>query len=287
MKDFLIRAIQKIYLALHWCRKTFLPFLKAKHIPFANAIIGKIMRMRMKRITTKHGFTLYLDDADSLALSYNKQYEAEETQFFVDNVKEGMRIVDVGANIGYYTTLFSRLVGPTGFVTAFEPDPTNFSLLKKNCEVNGCNNVKLENLALSDQDGTATLHLSEVNRGDHRMSSSDENLETIEIKTVLLDDFLDHQKGFDLLKMDIQGHEFHALKGMDRLLDREGIIIVMEFMPEALKEADSDPRELLDFLRSKNFEIRDSENQSEVIRSTALDQWAESISHYTNLILQK
>ena len=287
MKDFLIRAVQKIYLAIHWLRKTFLPFLKAKHIPFANTIIGKIMGMRMKRITTKHGFTLYLDDADSLALSYNKQYEAEETQFFIENVKEGMRVVDVGANIGYYTTLFSRLVGASGTVTAFEPDPTNFSLLQKNCAVNGCRNVKLENLALSNKDDTAKLHLSEVNRGDHRISSSDENLETIEVKTVRLEYFLDHQEGFDLLKMDIQGHEFHALKGMGRLLDREGIIMVMEFMPEALKEADSDPMDLLDFLRSKDFEMRDSENQSEVIQSNELSQWAESISHYTNLILRK
>ena len=235
MKDFIIRVVQKTYLALHWCRKTFLPFLKAKHIPFANAIIGKIMRMRMKRITTKHGFTLYLDDADSLALSYNKQYEPEETQFFIDNLKEGMRVVDVGANIGYYTTLFSRLVGATGSVIAFEPDPTNFGLLKKNCNANGCQNVKLENLALSDQDGTAKLHLSEVNRGDHRMSSSDDGLETIEIKTVRLDDFLQGREGFDLLKMDIQGHEFHALMGMEGLLNRQNITIVMEFMPEALK----------------------------------------------------
>ncbi|MFP6900024.1 MAG: hypothetical protein VCA36_03710, partial [Opitutales bacterium] len=116
MKDFIIRVVQKIYQGLHSFRKTFLPFLKAKHIPFANTIIGKIMAMRMKRITTKHGFTLYLDDADSLALSYNKEYEPEETQFFIDNIKEGMRVVDVGANIGYYTTLFSRLVGSTGSV---------------------------------------------------------------------------------------------------------------------------------------------------------------------------
>ena len=180
MKDFIIRIIQKAYLGLHWCRKNFLPFLKAKNIPFANAIIGKIMRMRMKHITTKHGFTLYLDDADSLALSYNKQYEPEETQFFIDNLKEGMRVVDVGANIGYYTTLFSRLVGTTGSVIAFEPDPTNFSLLEKNCKANGCRNVRLEQLALSDKNGVAQLHLSEVNRGDHRMSLGEDNLETIE-----------------------------------------------------------------------------------------------------------
>jgi FkbM family methyltransferase len=241
----------------------------------------------MKRITTKHGFTLYLDDADSLALSYNKEYEPEETRFFIENVKEGMHIVDVGANIGYYTTLFSRLVGSTGSVTAFEPDPTNFSLLEKNCEVNGCNNVKLENLALSDQDGTAKLHLSEFNRGDHRMSSSDDGLETIEIKTVRLDNFLQGQEGFNLLKMDIQGHEFRALKGMDGLLDRQDITIVMEFMPEALKEAGADPLELLGYLRSKEFEMRDSESQAEVIPSTELGRWAENISYYTNLILKK
>jgi len=287
MKDFLIRVIQKIYLGLHWCRKTFLPFLKAKHIPFANIVIGKIMGMRMQRITTKLGFTLYLDDADSLALSYNKEYEAEETHFFIDNLKEGMRVVDVGANIGYYTTLFSRLVGKTGSIIAFEPDPTNFSILQKNCSANGCTNVKLENLALSDRAGSAKLYLSEVNRGDHRMSSDDDNLETIEIKTARLDEFLQDEEEFDLLKMDIQGHEFHALKGMGDLLDRQGITVVMEFWPKALKEAGSDPVELLAYLISKGFEIRDSENQSEVIGAKNSTAWAASITHYTNLILKK
>jgi FkbM family methyltransferase len=287
MKDFVIRVVQKIYLVIHWLRKTFLPFVKARHIPCANFIIGKIMRMRMKRIITKHGFTLYLDDADSLALSYNKEYEAEETQFFINNIKEGMRVVDVGANIGYYTTLFSRLVGATGSVIAFEPDPTNFSLLQKNCKANGCYNVQLEQLALSDKNGVAKLHLSEVNRGDHRMSSSDDNLEAIEIKTVRLNDFLNQEKDFDLLKMDIQGHEFHALKGMGGLLDQESLTMVMEFWPKTLREAGSNPVELLDFLISKKFEVRDSENQSVIIRSDQSSKWAESISHYTNIILKK
>ena len=119
------------------------------------------------------------------------------------------------------------------------------------------------------------------------MSSSDENLETIEIKTVRLDDFLQGQEGFDLLKMDIQGHEFHALKGMGDLLNQGSLTMVMEFWPEALKEAGVDPLELLGYLSSKEFEMRDSENQSEIIRSKELSQWAESISNYTNLILKK
>jgi FkbM family methyltransferase len=287
MKNLFIRLLQKIYRAIHGLRKTFLPFLKAKHLPFANFIIGQIMGMRMTRITTKQGFTLYLDDADSLALSYNKEYEAEETQFFIENIKEGMRVVDVGANIGYYTTLFSRLVGPSGSVIAFEPDPTNFSLLEKNCKTNGCRNVTLENLALSDRDGEAKLHLSDVNRGDHRMSSSDDSLQTIVIKTVRLADYLKQDDRFDLLKMDIQGHEFHALKGMGDLLDAKKVTLVMEFWPEELKKAGSDPVELLEHLISRDFEIRDSENESAVIEAEQSAIWAASVKYYTNLIIRK
>ena len=95
------------------------------------------------------------------------------------------------------------------------------------------------------------------------------------------------EEEFDLLKMDIQGHEFHALKGMGDLLDRQGITVVMEFWPKALKEAGSDPVELLAYLISKGFEIRDSENQSEVIGAKNSTAWAASITHYTNLILKK
>jgi FkbM family methyltransferase len=287
MKDSLITYTQKAYFGLHTFRRRLLPFLQAKHIPFANAVIGKIMRMRMKRITTTQGLELYLDDNDSLALSYNKEYEPDETQFFMENLEEGMRVIDVGANIGYFTTLFSCLVGPAGHVLAFEPDPTNFALLKKNCEANGCNNVRLENCALSDKDGSAKLHLSEVNRGDHRMITSDSERKAIEVPIVRLDDFLKESNKFDFLKMDIQGHEFHAIKGMGKLLDAPNRTFVMEYWPRALREADSDPVELLEFLLSKGFSITDSEDPEAKINSETAQDWTASIPQHTNLILKK
>ena len=63
-------------------------------------------------------------------------------------VKPGMTVVDVGSNLGLYTILLSRLVGPTGHVLAFEPDPDLFSLLQQSSLLNGCANVTANNLAL-------------------------------------------------------------------------------------------------------------------------------------------
>src|SRR3989344_3364089 len=88
------------------------------------------------------GNKIFLDDHDSLRLSILGVHEPYQTEIIMKNVKRGDVVLDVGANIGYYTLLFAKLVGPEGIVFAFEPDPTNFSILKKNVETNNYTNVR-------------------------------------------------------------------------------------------------------------------------------------------------
>ena len=80
-------------------------------------------------------------------------------------VKEGNNVIDIGANIGYFTLLFAKLVGPNGKVFAFEPDPTNFSILKKNIEENNYDNVILSQKAISDKTETTKLFLCKFSNG--------------------------------------------------------------------------------------------------------------------------
>jgi len=115
-------------------------------------------------------------------------------------------VVDIGANIGYYTLIFARLVGEQGRVFAFEPDPANFSLLAKNVAVNNYHNVELIQKAVSDQTGNARLYLSPKSTVDHRIYSSNDNRKFIDVEAVRLDDyFLDNNGKIDFIKMDIQG----------------------------------------------------------------------------------
>ena len=93
------------------------------------------------------GLRMYLDPTDTVVCRMIAAYgnwEPSETAWFLRTVKPGDIIVDAGANVGYYTVIGSRLVGDRGKVYAFEPDPSNFELLRKNVELNGLKNVVLD-----------------------------------------------------------------------------------------------------------------------------------------------
>jgi len=79
------------------------------------------------------GNKIFLDENDSLCLSINGIYDEFETDIIKKEVHHGDVVMDIGANIGYFTIILAKLVGDEGKVFAFEPDPTNFELLKKKC----------------------------------------------------------------------------------------------------------------------------------------------------------
>ncbi len=111
-------------------------------------IIQNLNAKAIKHLKDKHviidGNKMFLDKNDSLLLSINKIYEENETNFFKNSINKGDIVIDIGANIGYYTLLFARLVGNTGKVYAFEPDPRNCLLLEKNIQINNHKNIILE-----------------------------------------------------------------------------------------------------------------------------------------------
>lgn len=89
-------------------------------------------------------------------------YEPKTTSLFKKVIREGDIVVDVGAHIGYYTLLASRLVGDTGKVYAFEPEPRNYDLLLKNLELNNVKNVVAIKKAVSNKKGTLKFYLSKI-----------------------------------------------------------------------------------------------------------------------------
>ena len=97
------------------------------------------------------GLTMYLNPRDRVItpsmLAYGT-WEPVETSLLLDNLRPGDTVIDVGANVGYYTLLAARKVGPRGKVVAFEPDPESFSFLKRNVKANGFTNVVLEQKGL-------------------------------------------------------------------------------------------------------------------------------------------
>lgn len=212
------------------------------------------------------GHKMFLDPVDSLALSIFGVHEPLETELVKKEIKNGDTVLDVGANIGYYTLIFARLVGKSGRVFAFEPDPDNFALLKKNVELNGYNNVTLVQKAVADKNGILNLYKS-GRRGDHRIYNSHDRRAFVNVGVVKIDDFLDfYKKPVNFIKMDIQGAEGLVLRGMRNLLARNmELKIVMEFVPKMLTMSGVDPRIVLEELLSGGFELREIKEEKKTV----------------------
>ena len=180
--------------------------------------------------------------------------EKHVTDFFKSRIKPGMTVVDVGANIGYYTLLFAQLVGKNGRVYAFEPEPTNIRYLKRNLQLNHYDNVIVIEKAVSDRCGATTLFLSPDNPGGHSLSPV-AGQDTINVEVVTLDDvFRNRDVRVDFIKMDIEGHEYFAIQGMYRLLCcSETVSLVMEYSPQILQQGCVDAEKMLDLLAKMGF----------------------------------
>jgi len=213
----------------------------------------------------------------ALALGF---YEKMEAEFIKTKIKPGLVVIDIGANVGFYTVILARLVGPKGQVISFEPEPENFSFLEKTIKINDFKNVLAYQLAVTDKSGTGKLFLSADNKGDHRLydPGNFKSQSRIDIPLTTLDDFLT-EKDFnrvDLVKMDIQGAEGLVLKGMKNTLRKnKNIKLFLEFWPLGLLKSGANPRLLLKELEELGFKIFK-------IRENSIG--ADSVSDYSLLI---
>jgi len=218
--------------------------------------MNKFIKSHLKKdFAIIDGHKMFLDSNDSLRLSINGVYEEFETEIVKKYVKSGDVVLDIGANIGYYTLILARLVGKKGKVFAFEPDPENFNILQRNVEINGYHNVVLLNKAVVNKTGKIYLSLSEENKGDHRIASS-LSRKTIEIESIKLDDYFENDQNIDFIKMDIQGAEDAAIHGMIQLLTQnKEMKMLTEFSPNLLKECGVEPDQHLERLVKQGFKI--------------------------------
>jgi FkbM family methyltransferase len=161
-------------------------------------------------------------------------YEKHIVQCMAKYVRSGMTVYDIGANAGYLTMVLSKLVGPTGRVLAFEPDPKNIAALSLNIQTNRLANVTLLQRAVSDQTGTvsfATFDYSLVGHIAHAHTPSDAQILTVD--ATKLDDLV-YREGFpapEFIKVDVEGAEDSVIRGSLCVLDRARPMVVIEVRP--------------------------------------------------------
>jgi FkbM family methyltransferase len=170
-------------------------------------------------------------------------------------VRPGMSVIDVGANIGLYSLLLSRLVDRNGSVLAFEPEPSLFAILRENCVRNNATNILPFQCALGRANRLASFHRSAFNSGDNRLDDASGEHDAIEVSVQRFDDLQPDSKP-DFVKIDVQGHELAALSGMERALSaNRNVQVLFEFSPAALEKAGTPPNQLLEFFRERGFEL--------------------------------
>jgi FkbM family methyltransferase len=180
-------------------------------------------------------------------------YELDTLRLLRRLLKPGHHFVDCGANIGYFTIAAARCVGPGGRVDAFEPDPINRARLEAHLAGNGAPvNVRVHAVALSDSPGQATLyHPTEASRNHGEASlfaPADTATTAYTVATARLDEQLDRPP--NVIKMDIEGAELMALKGMGAFLRAAAPpMLVIEHNPESAAGAGHRSGDLLRFLR--------------------------------------
>lgn len=144
-------------------------------------------------------------------------------------VAPGDWVIDVGANIGHYTVRLSRLVGPSGRVMAFEPVAETFEILASLISAAGAHNVSLFNVAVSAEAGTAGVALPRFASGltNYYMANLTSTAGEFTVMTLPLDALMP-TKRVSLIKIDVEGHELQALRGMQALLLRDRPRLIVE-----------------------------------------------------------
>lgn len=166
-----------------------------------------------------------------------KAYESQYVNLMRGLVSKGDIVFDVGANIGFYSVLFSRWVWSAGKVIAYEPDPRNVELLKRNLTSNGCQNVIVRDVALSKEQGSECFSLDRITGATGHLGAGPTYAETIlgsgqstlvKVTTSTLDAEATLWGPPNLIKLDIEGGELDALSGALTLLARRQVLIVSE-----------------------------------------------------------
>ena len=220
------------------------------------------IRFLFTREARAEGLTFKLDPQDKMVTLHildHGNYEPGETKVFRSLLKPGDTFIDVGANIGWYALIASKIVGPSGRVIAFEPAPASFALMRRNAQINDCRNTTLVEKALSDKKGTLRLNLGETNKAHNSILKTAETRDSVEVEANTLDEYLEGDEGeIALIKMDVEGAEGFVLAGMRKTLEKHPkTAIIMEFFPSLLRQAGFDPGAMLREFQASGYEIQD------------------------------
>jgi FkbM family methyltransferase len=189
-------------------------------------------------------------------------------------VKPGMVVLDLGANLGYYTLVAARQVGTNGKVYAFEPDPRNYAHLVRNIKRNGFDDrIIAASKAVSDTTGMAIFLLNATKLTNSSMFLSPGRVKRVSVECIAIDNFLEEGVVVDVIKMHIEGAELHALRGMERTLARASndLTMFVAVQPEQLRAAGGSAQLLVEQLQALGLTVMFIDEQNHCLAPIDFD----------------
>lgn len=199
-------------------------------------------------------FVLDLDDEGGVSSSIFQNGEYD--RFLSKEVKKWFSpdqdIIDIGANLGYWSVFLSQLT--TGMVYSFEPVPDNFDLLTKNVELNARTNIVTYQKAVGDENKSARLYQTSEYFSKFFSYELEENPLFIDVDMVRVDDLLKVMKNLGFIKLDVHGYEYFVARGLFENLKATRPQVLTKFWPGGMIQAGNLPRDYIQLFDNLGYE---------------------------------
>ena len=212
-------------------------------------------RARCYPIRIDSGDVIYIDLRQYMCHGYfyysDLRHEMFTAHFLKSVLRPGDTFVDVGANIGYFSRLGSRLTGQCGRVVAIEPSPDAITLLERNTQ--GLGNVVIQQCAVSDHPGIQEFSIKREGDTSHLGDDprADSQIEVV-VRTL---DALFLEDSADVIKIDVEGHEMEVLRGAQRLIERDSPLLYFEYIDLYARERGIAVQAFEDYLQPFGYKL--------------------------------
>jgi FkbM family methyltransferase len=270
------------------------PFLGTgigQKLPFIHTLYREIYRLtgqKVFQVSLPLNLKMWVQGKDTGPGFYFKvkgAFEPTQTNYFLKHIYANDVFFDVGAHVGYYSLLASKLVGDQGKVIAFEPSKENYQLLEKNIEVNNLRNIKIIKKAVSDKTGKTKFYLNTTSSGDNSLIKTKGTVQ-VQINTITLDEFIAKSKlSPNVIKVDVESAEDKVIAGMLSILDSRKLrLMFIEFGEDVQKG-----KKIAKLLIKKGFSLKIIDEKSDKIVNFSQSELERFITKFgfINVIAQK
>lgn len=262
-----------MFLAIkHFTQKN-LNFLYTILRPVIMPLYVRIRNRKLKQFSVPLMYDFTLDDV-SFKIKLDPQngfvdqeifwkgvYEEDILNLFKNNIHEGDVVLDIGANIGEHTLYASQLVGTTGKVYSFEPNTRLADQVRESLKANNSTNTTVYSFGLGDAKNAKELFVNKNNIGGSSLIDQGRGDPHVTVQIEVGDDVLVDVSKVDFIKIDIEGYEYNALKGLTKIIEKYKPAVILEYSPELYAQnGTQDGMNILEFFATFGYAFIDTED---------------------------